>query len=653
MPVFEIQGPDGKTYEADAPDAATAAKAFAPKQQAAPADEPSFVMKALHMLGGVGDAGVAAASGAIAKPMSDLSGLGAIANNALGLQNIDPASAKARMQAALTYQPRTKEGSQILQGVGNVADSTLGAAGRFFGQSGADDAKLLGAGDSTQDAVRNGVTEAVNQAPNFLGAKVGEALTPADLPAAVAKPSPSLINQTLKDARASGAVVTPEYSKSAGGTGGGTTGTVASLSGSEVKMQQTLSKYNSRVWAPKVAAEEVGLPPGTPLTPAALDQASTEASGAYTAAGRVGNLTPDAQLATELKKISVRNDAVDAQFGSDQGPQIQALQAKYSPKANPDYYGPQTDLVRATGEPGGAGRMPGAQTLKVRGTLSAADPRASVIGQGDLFQLQNPPRPGIVQQDFMFGAGKGRAPSQGPLGQQTDLLGTSQDTSATTAYQPMNSEAVVQAVRDLRADARSLYKQTDNPEALRMADATRKAADALDDFVQRQLKTPVDKGGKGLPNLADALTASRTRLAKIASVRDALNPATGSIDGSSLATDLDNGVPLSGGLKTIAMTSKAFPKVMQVPERLPASSGPTVLEQGGAVTALLHGNVPAALAMFARPIARARVGMQDFQNRMVNGPAPAAPRPPGAIAAAPLAQPTLGQPPAQQQPGQQ
>ena len=33
MPIFEVQGPDGKTYEVDAPDMQRAASAFAPMSE--------------------------------------------------------------------------------------------------------------------------------------------------------------------------------------------------------------------------------------------------------------------------------------------------------------------------------------------------------------------------------------------------------------------------------------------------------------------------------------------------------------------------------------------------------------------------------------------------------------------------------------------
>lgn len=543
MAQYQIQAPDGNTYSVTGPEGATQAQVQAevlkqnPQAGTAKAGEPSFVDHALSVLKGVASQNspgatleplAHAASGMIAQPIAGLAGLGTMGLNAVGASHTNPADVVNKTQNALTYQSK---GDQAKQTQGAM-DSILGLPGQVANSAG--EAVSDATGSPALGAAANTGLQGLAM---LAGGKAVKALAPADLPTPAAPITPSLINQTLKDARASGAVVTPEYSASAGGTGGGATGTIASLAGSETKMQQTLSKYNARVWAPKVAAQEVGLTPEQ-LSPAGLDQAASKASGAYTAVQRVGDFTPDADLVDDLKKLGARK---------------------------PDM-----------------------------------------------------PTPEAIQPDAAIGG-------------------------ASPGYQPMTAPSIIQAVRDLRADARALYKNVQDPESLRQAAATRGAADALDDFVQRQLRASTADGGKGLPNLADAYSAARVRLAKIVSVRDALNPATGSIDGSSLATDLDNGVPLSGGLKTIAMTAKAFPKVMQVPERLPASTGPTVLEQGGAVTALLHGNIPLALSMFARPIARARVGTNGFQNQMVNPRPPAPPVLPGPIAASPLAQPIVGQ----------
>jgi hypothetical protein len=572
--VYQIQAPDGNTYSVSGPEGATQAQVQAevlrqnPQAGQAKQAEPSLADHALNVLKNIGSLNSPGstleplahlASGAVAAPVAGIAGLGALAGNALGMKT-DPASVVQKTQNALTYQPRSAQGQQT----SSAMDSLLGIPGQLADQAGG------AVTDATGSPALGAATNTGLQGLAMLsGGKAIKALAPADLPAPPKAVTPSVANATLKDARNAGIMVTPEYSKTAGGGGGGAVGEAASLAGSETKMQQTLSKFNGRVALPKIVATDLGLDPNTPLTPAAISDLGQKANNIYTAASKVGDFTPDAQLVADMKKIGVRNAAVDEQFGSDAGSDIQALKTKYSPKAIP----PDTSM-------------------------------------------------------------------------------TGLDNQVSSGLQPMNSEALVQATRDLRADARSLYKQTENPEALRMADATQKAADAIDDFVQRQLRAPVAQGGKGVPNLADAYANARVQKAKIASVNDAYNPATGSIDGASLAKDLDDGLPLSGGLKTIALAYKAFPKVMQVPEKLPSSEGPSILEQGAAVTALLHGNVPLALAMFARPLARARVATPGFQNKMVNPQPPAAPVLPAGVGTAPLASPIVGQPQQPQQLGQ-
>jgi hypothetical protein len=496
--------------------------AQAAQAQSSPLDSALGALK--NVYGSFMEPAAAMTTGAIARPVSQVMGLAATVKDALtGNTDGDPQGFQQSVQNALTYSPRTQAGQQATSMLGNAANATIGNAARMTGNLYGSTASALGAPQGVSDALRNGVTEAVNQAPGFLGAK----LPVADLPVAP-KVNP-LTAETLQNTRDAGFLVSPT---DAGDTS--FTGKLSTLSGSETKLQQAISRHNSGVQAPYIAAQDIGITDGN-LTPSAIAAQKTKADGVYTAVKNVGPLAPDVQLASAMKSIGVRDAAVDKQFGSDNSPAIQGLQDKFSPKQNPNYTDP----------------------------LFAGDPPAQ--------------------------------------------------------YQAMDSGAIVDAVRGLRADAKKLYtKGQQDPDAARMADATQNTADALDDFLQRSLVK------NGQPNLATAFTNARTQLAKIKSVEDAYNPQTGSIDASSLAQDLDRGVPLSGGLQQIAESYKAFPKAFQMPERLP-QGGPTLLEQGGLVTALMHGEPSLAIASLARPVARAIVQRPAYQNRMVGIPQPLSP----------------------------
>lgn len=562
MPLVTM--PDGTQVQMpDKPDPALLARLQAFQQKTTtppPSAFDNFLGTAKNVYGSFLEPAATMASGAAGKVAGDIGGLGAIPANAMGLTDQDPAAVKTAIQNAMTYQPRTSAGQDATRMLGQLAQSTIGNVAHDTGALYSKGAGLLGASQGVQDAIQNGVQEGVEQAPGLMGARAK--LPAADL-APAAKVNP-LTAETLKNTREAGFLVTPTY---AGDTS--VTGNLATLSGSETKLQQAISRHNTGVQAPKVAARDIGIDDGN-LTPAAIDAKAKAASGVYSAVKKVGALTPDAKLVSDMKSIGVRDAAVDQQFGSDISPDIQKLQTRYGPKQNPNYKGPQTDAIEATA---------------------------------------NPPAPGQPASDSMVPPNPKIAPTQ------MDMLGAARQ-EIPDQFQPMNSEAIVDAVRGLRADSKKLYtKGLQDPEAARMADAAQNTADALDDFLQRSLVK------NGQPNLAKAFTDARTQLAKIHSVRDAFNEQTGSIDVASLAHDLDRGVPLSGGLKTMAEAYKAFPKAFQTPERLP-HGGPTILEQGGLVAALLHGEPMLAAASLARPVARALVQRPAYQNRIAGLPLP-------------------------------
>jgi hypothetical protein len=111
-------------------------------------------------------------TGAVAKPVGDLAGLGAIAAHYLGLTDKLPMDVQRQVQEALTYQPRTPEGQKMArynpialvgQGLGAIAD----AAGNAIAKP-----------DSPYNPLGAGVAEAIKQAPMLLGGPAVNATAP-------------------------------------------------------------------------------------------------------------------------------------------------------------------------------------------------------------------------------------------------------------------------------------------------------------------------------------------------------------------------------------------------------------------------------------------------------------------------------------------
>jgi len=66
------------------------------------------------------DAGAALASGAVAAPIAGLSGLGTAIAKAFGITDADPADVIHKVQAALTYEPKTEGGKNAVKAIGYI-----------------------------------------------------------------------------------------------------------------------------------------------------------------------------------------------------------------------------------------------------------------------------------------------------------------------------------------------------------------------------------------------------------------------------------------------------------------------------------------------------------------------------------------------------
>src|SRR5262249_54170451 len=131
--------------------------------------------------------------------------------------------------------------------------------------------------------------------------------------------------------------------------------------------------------------------------------------------------------------------------------------------------------------------------------------------------------------------------------------------------------------------------------------AQHRIAASLEDLVERNLKR------SGQEQLLVGFRDARTTLARVYDIEKALNPATGNVDAAKLAQALKKGRPLSGDLKQVADFAGAFPKAVQMPERMGSLPQTSPLDWAAAgITGAATGAGPiTAAALAARPIARA------------------------------------------------
>ena len=114
----------------------------------------------------------------------------------------------------------------------------------------------------------------------------------------------------------------------------------------------------------------------------------------------------------------------------------------------------------------------------------------------------------------------------------------------------MTTQQVLDAIRELRKDARTSFQKVGDVEAEQSAIAYRQAADALEDTIERQAP----------PGMVERLRDARTALAKIHNVQDAFDGVH--VDAQLLAK-LGDKFPLSGYLAEIAQIARAFPDTMR------------------------------------------------------------------------------------------
>jgi hypothetical protein len=315
MAIFEVQGPDGKTYEVDAPTAQQAAGAFSPASQAAPSGASSaptggFLNNALNTLTRVGSGMPAVAtaetaahlaSGGVAGLVGGLGYLGALGNSGLsnllqGKLSVDTDAAKQAQegwQNALTYQPRTAAGKK-LAGAIDSAMSVIPKAANATGEFVAD--------NSGSPALGAAINTGLQSLPMLLGLKEGrvaaaaDAANAADQAASVPKATPTTpaeqLAQSLDNGKAVGYQTTPEIDPSSSfldRLGMGIAGKAQLRQGATVGNQAVTNALASR---------SIGLPPASLITQQALQQVRQAAidKGYAPIAELDGPITADAQF---------------------------------------------------------------------------------------------------------------------------------------------------------------------------------------------------------------------------------------------------------------------------------------------------------------------------------------------------------------------
>lgn len=171
-----------------------------------------------------------------------------------------------------------------------------------------------------------------------------------------------------------------------------------------------------------------------------------------------------------------------------------------------------------------------------------------------------------------------------------------------------DASSAVENIKSLRADADMAYGNNNKE----LGKALKSAAQVLEDTIELHLKNT------GAPaNLLENFRNARETIAKTYTIQGALNSATGTIDASKLAKQLEKGKPLSGNIRQVAEFAGSFPKAVQTTERMGSLPGVSPLDFGTAsAVSGVTANPMYMAGVLARPLARKLALSETVQNRL-------------------------------------
>lgn len=174
-----------------------------------------------------------------------------------------------------------------------------------------------------------------------------------------------------------------------------------------------------------------------------------------------------------------------------------------------------------------------------------------------------------------------------------------------------STQAALDTVRQLRADAGAHLKAFDDPARKALGQAQRAAADLIDGLLERRLAQV------GNDTLMNGYRQARQLIAKSHDVEAATNLATGEVSALDLARMADKGRPLTGGLAAIAKMGGAFPQAAREATRYGGGESHSVTDLAAALASGAAGRYDLAGAIAARPIARSAILSNPYQNAIL------------------------------------
>lgn len=177
-----------------------------------------------------------------------------------------------------------------------------------------------------------------------------------------------------------------------------------------------------------------------------------------------------------------------------------------------------------------------------------------------------------------------------------------------------DGRAVLEELKQTRFDAKEYHRHsniTGDPNSAKQA----RALDAKAKELETQLEDMAQASGN--PGLVDRFRSARRELAKINTIENVVNPATGDVDAVALGKLYKKGAPLDGAAKKIADFANAYSGIAKVPG--PGyGAGVTAVDAGLMSGGLAGGNAGLAALPAARYLGRNAIMGKTAQEKLAN-----------------------------------
>lgn len=379
--------------------------------------------------------------------------------------------------------------------------------------------------------------------------------------------------------------------------------TMAAGEAGKIKLGQLAAAKNQPL-VNGYAQRDLGLPPGTLLTPKAFEDVRAREGKVYQ---EVVDAVPEVDLSRDkafvdaVKGVGKRSEETERLFPSTtEPPGVTALRDELLANARGDTKAVMNYIADL--------RFRATQNFQARGNAMAhrqgAAEREAASALEDAMERSVQKAPDYYADKFNDAISGQRAAAKAVTDANMALT-TARGTLATNS----NIYTAADAMRAERA-ARSALDQAHEQFTA--------ATDEVEGWRSRLQNAHVKDDQN--QTLVDRFRKARQTMAKSYDVQSVTNVSTGDVSATGLGRLLQQGKPLTGDLKLIADSANSFHRAFQNPAAFGGVEPLSVLDAASAAMMAAGGHPVAAMGVLGRPWIRGRVLSPAYQRRMISDP---------------------------------